>query len=355
MSEKVAQIVIGPAGTGKTTYCETIKRYCDETKRVAHIVNLDPAATEHVYTASIDVCELITLEDVLEERRLGPNGGLVHCIEYFIDNIDWFTQKLGDYENDYLILDCPGQLELYSHLETMRTLADTLIAVGYSICTIYLLDSTYLTEPSKFVTGSLVALSSMARFECPHVNVVTKIDLLKEQCCTSSSVVARQEDDEEESDEEDEDDRADDDDGEHDDNGEDADEDDDDDDNADEDEENDEKARHEAAEEKRMLQVYRKYRPYFESDLDTVLKELDETTPPKMQALNHAIGGLLQDAGLLQFVPLDVTSSSSVGSLMQVIDRMTQFEEEERDDNLEFEQGDDNDADTFDSGNDQSE
>jgi hypothetical protein len=39
------------------------------------IVNLDPA-NEHVpYECSINISELISLEDVMNELDLGPNGG----------------------------------------------------------------------------------------------------------------------------------------------------------------------------------------------------------------------------------------------------------------------------------------
>ena len=43
---KHAQLVIGPAGSGKSTFCHLIQEHCDATKRTVHIVNLDPAA-EH--------------------------------------------------------------------------------------------------------------------------------------------------------------------------------------------------------------------------------------------------------------------------------------------------------------------
>ena len=51
-----AQIVMGPAGSGKSTYCEAIQKHCLATRRTVHVVNLDPAAEtfnyEGVVTAS---------------------------------------------------------------------------------------------------------------------------------------------------------------------------------------------------------------------------------------------------------------------------------------------------------------
>jgi GTPase SAR1 family protein len=57
-----------------------------------------------------DIRELISLEDVMEELKLGPNGGLIYCMEYLEENLeDWFSEQMEDYiDDDYLIFDCPG-------------------------------------------------------------------------------------------------------------------------------------------------------------------------------------------------------------------------------------------------------
>lgn len=48
-----------------------------------------------------------------------------------------------------------------------------------------------------------------------------------------------------------------------------------------------------------------------------------------LRKLNHALGGLLDEFGLVQFVPLDITRQTSVESLMQRIDMATQYGEDE--------------------------
>lgn len=55
-------------------------------------MNLDPAADYLPYNCNIDIRELITAEDVMEEYKLGPNGSLVYCMEYLWDNMDWFDE-----------------------------------------------------------------------------------------------------------------------------------------------------------------------------------------------------------------------------------------------------------------------
>lgn len=55
--------------------------------------------------------DLISLEDAMEELELGPNGGLVYCMEYLLDNLDWLKDELDKFDEDeYIIFDCPGQV-----------------------------------------------------------------------------------------------------------------------------------------------------------------------------------------------------------------------------------------------------
>jgi hypothetical protein len=44
-----------------------------------------------------DIRELISLDDVMEEMEYGPNGGLIFCMEYLLQNLDWLMDQLGDY------------------------------------------------------------------------------------------------------------------------------------------------------------------------------------------------------------------------------------------------------------------
>ena len=83
-----AQLVIGPAGSGKSTYVETIFQHCSALGQRRHCINLDPAADQFNYPVTADVKDLITVDDVMDELDLGPNGGLMYCMEYLEDNLD---------------------------------------------------------------------------------------------------------------------------------------------------------------------------------------------------------------------------------------------------------------------------
>jgi hypothetical protein len=74
-----------------------------------------------------------------------------------------------------------GQIELYSHLPVMKQLCDALKDWGFAICGVYLIDSLFIVDPTKFISGVLCSLSAMVQLELPHINVLTKCDLVDEK------------------------------------------------------------------------------------------------------------------------------------------------------------------------------
>jgi len=180
---RYCQIIMGPAGSGKSTYCKYMHEHCENIKRTVTIVNLDPAAEHFSYPVSIDIRELVAVDDVMEaeDLRLGPNGGLVFCMEYLQQNFDWLKQELGEAEDDYFIFDCPGQIELYTHIPVMKELVHTLQSWDFSICGVFLMDAQFLIDAAKFFSGAMSALSAMVQLEVPFINVLSKMDLLSKE------------------------------------------------------------------------------------------------------------------------------------------------------------------------------
>jgi GTPase SAR1 family protein len=137
------------------------------------VANLDPAAEHFGYPLAFDIRELVSVEEVMEELGLGPNGGLIYCMEYLLNNLDWLQDHLDTFgDDDYLLLDCPGQLELYTHVPLMRNVIDRMRMWGYeaSMVAVFLIDTTFVCDTSKFISGSLLSLSAMIALELPHVN-----------------------------------------------------------------------------------------------------------------------------------------------------------------------------------------
>lgn len=184
MGSRYGTIIMGPAGAGKTTFSSALIQHLRNNRRSCFYINLDPAAEDFVYEPDIDIKELISLEDVMEELHLGPNGGLIYCFEFLLENLDFLTDPLEQVTEEYLIIiDMPGQIELYTHVPIVPNLIKALTrgSLNISMCATYLLESTFIADRSKFFSGTLSAMSAMLMMELPHVNILSKMDLVKGQ------------------------------------------------------------------------------------------------------------------------------------------------------------------------------
>ncbi|GBN82812.1 GPN-loop GTPase 2 [Araneus ventricosus] len=173
------QLVIGPPGSGKTTYCHAMSEYLQGLGRKVAIVNLDPANDVLPYKPSVDVSHLITVENVMEHIKLGPNGGLIYCMEFLEKKVDWLLDELQKVKDCYLLFDCPGQVELYTHNQSVQKIVSTLLKSGFMLSAVHLVDSHYCCDPAKFMAVLLTSLSTMLQLEMPHINVLSKADLIE--------------------------------------------------------------------------------------------------------------------------------------------------------------------------------
>ncbi|CAJ0647972.1 1075_t:CDS:2 [Entrophospora sp. SA101] len=115
----------------------------------------------------------------METYNLGPNGGMMYCMEFLEVNFDWLEEKLKELKDDYLLFDFPGQVELFTHHNSVKNIIDKLQKLDYRLVTVHLVDAHYCTDPSKYISILLLSLKTMLQIELPHINVLSKIDLME--------------------------------------------------------------------------------------------------------------------------------------------------------------------------------
>ena len=103
---------------------------------------------------------------------------------FLLENLDFISEAVDPLTEEYLIIiDMPGQIELYTHIPVVPTLVKHLTRTGalnVNLCAAYLLESTFVVDRAKFFAGTLSAMSAMIMLEIPHVNILSKMDLVKD-------------------------------------------------------------------------------------------------------------------------------------------------------------------------------
>ena len=138
------------------------------------------------YDTLLDASEdIINLSSVMNNLNLGPNGGLIYCLEYMEHHVEGLIQIIRERlkpfgeSPPYLLLDLPGQVELFTHNTCVQTLLGCLVKqFDLRLCSINLIDSHACTDVTKFISAALLSTTTMLRLEMPSLNVLSKIDLI---------------------------------------------------------------------------------------------------------------------------------------------------------------------------------
>ncbi len=167
---------VGTAGAGKSTMVNAFKEWITQLSYDAITVNLDPGAEYLPYTPDIDIREDISLEGVMSEYNLGPNGAQIVSADLMVEDVQKIKDLVESYDSDYVLIDAPGQLELFAFRESSREIIRQMDPEASSM--IYLFDASLLKTASGYISSHFLAMSVLTRFSIPFLPVISKADLL---------------------------------------------------------------------------------------------------------------------------------------------------------------------------------
>ena len=168
--------VSGTAGSGKSLLSSKLYDYYTKNGAFTAVLNLDPGVENLPYTCDIDVRDYVDIVSIMQQYDLGPNGALIMANDLIASKIDDIQNEVNRVNPDYLIVDTPGQIELFAYRSSGRFLVENITSEEKT--SIFLFDGALITTPVNFVSIALLATSIRLRLNLPTVNVVTKTDLI---------------------------------------------------------------------------------------------------------------------------------------------------------------------------------
>ncbi|OGS60039.1 MAG: GTPase [Euryarchaeota archaeon RBG_19FT_COMBO_69_17] len=169
---------VGTAGSGKSTMVRAFQTWMAAQGLDAITMNLDPGAEDVAYEVDIDVRDWVRISEIMEEQGLGPNGAQVAAADLIALNAKEIADVLEKFETSYVLVDTPGQIELFTFRESSPAIIDAFGREDSAL--VYLNDPLLVRSPSGFVSSVLLSATTQFRHSVPFVNVLSKADILEE-------------------------------------------------------------------------------------------------------------------------------------------------------------------------------
>jgi len=179
MKEETFVYFIGTAGSGKSTLTHNFQKWMEMRSLDAVTVNLDPGAENLPYEPDVDIRDWISLKEVMRAYKLGPNGAQIACADMLALNTSDIKESIESFKTNYVLLDTPGQLELFVFREAGKYIIEFLKPQRSII--VYLLDHALAKTASGFVSQLLLSFSANFRLNQPQINILSKADMLTER------------------------------------------------------------------------------------------------------------------------------------------------------------------------------
>jgi GTPase SAR1 family protein len=169
---------VGTAGSGKSSLIYAFQEWLTLHGLDSITVNLDPGVENIPYEPDVDIRDWVRVDDVMEAYSLGPNGAQVVAADLMAVNAKDLAESLEKYRTNYVLVDTPGQIELFAFRQSSDVIMEEL--GKEDACLVFLADPNLCRSPSGFISSIMLAATVHFRFNVPFLTVLSKSDLLKE-------------------------------------------------------------------------------------------------------------------------------------------------------------------------------
>ncbi|MCX8204350.1 MAG: ATP/GTP-binding protein [Candidatus Nezhaarchaeota archaeon] len=170
-------LLIGTAGCGKSLLAKSFGEWLTKVAelRVGY-VNLDPGCEDTPYEPSFDIRSMFTIEDIMKNEGLGPNGAMIRASELMVERSGEILGNIRALGCDVNLIDTPGQMEIFVFRRAGLALVEGLKKLSYTV-SVFLIDPVLVANPSELVVSLMLGVASQLRLASPTVMVLNKSDL----------------------------------------------------------------------------------------------------------------------------------------------------------------------------------
>ena len=168
--------ITGTAGSGKSLLTSNLLQWYIDHDNFPITLNLDPAVSELPYLPDVDIRDHIDINNIIETYGLGPNGAIIMAHDLISTKIQDIQLEVDELNPDYIIIDTPGQIELFAYRSSGNYFISNFQAD--SKVTIFIMDGVLVSSPINFVSLSLLSTSINLRLKTSQINVLSKRDLI---------------------------------------------------------------------------------------------------------------------------------------------------------------------------------
>jgi len=169
-------IFIGPAGSGKTSLTYSYGEWIGKNQNIGvGYVNLDPGVEYLPYKCDIDVREWVKTNDVMMKYKLGPNGALIKSVDMLLKYRDEIASRIARLDKSYILIDTPGQMELFLFRNTGPYFLEYFKKIGFPIA-VLIFDPTLTYRVMDIVVLQLMSMVVQFRLGIESIVVINKID-----------------------------------------------------------------------------------------------------------------------------------------------------------------------------------